>query len=195
MHTAPAVGKRMIGASSGMCGSARLHVRRLHRGAPRAAVLAVVALLAPVLLVLAAAMPGAREAALAAPSPPPGGNIPVYFGGNNRAGYPPLNTVSVTPQKAVPPAPGLALRAAPNPFTRGVILSFSAAASERSTVRIFSRDGRLVRQLGAMPSGENAWRTAWDGRDDRGRSVAPGLYIARVEAGGRAGTLRIVRLK
>jgi hypothetical protein len=151
-------------------------------------------MIASILLPLSPAFPEAGSGALAAPPPPPGGGNPVYFGGDNRAGYPPLNTTtSVPPKPAAMPA-GLVLRASPNPFTGSVLLSFRAAGGITS-VRIFSRDGRLVRRLTAGLAGENAWQVAWDGRDRRGRSVSPGLYFARVEAGGRAATLRIVRLQ
>ena len=35
----------------------------------------------------------------------------------------------------------------------------------------------------------------WDGRDDEGRLVSPGIYFVRAEAGGRAVVARVVLLR
>jgi flagellar hook assembly protein FlgD len=46
---------------------------------------------------------------------------------------------------------------------------------------------------GTLEAGEHSAR--WDGRDDGGHEVAAGLYFAKLEAGGNARTVRIVRAK
>jgi hypothetical protein len=35
----------------------------------------------------------------------------------------------------------------------------------------------------------------WDGRDDSGATAAAGVYFARLAAGGRSATVRIVRVR
>jgi hypothetical protein len=63
-------------------------------------------------------------------------------------------------------------------------------------VRLYVVDmrGRIVTSLVHEPvrPGEN--RVIWNGADAGGRSVAPGIYAARLEAGDRATTLKIVRM-
>jgi Zn-dependent metalloprotease len=63
-------------------------------------------------------------------------------------------------------------------------------------VRLYVVDmrGRIVTSLvhQAMRPGEA--RVTWNGADAGGRSVAPGIYAARLEAGDRATTLKIVRM-
>jgi hypothetical protein len=93
-----------------------------------------------------------------------------------------------------------ALRARPNPSAAHTSLSFTVAA--RSTVRIGIHDtqGRAVRVLhdGVLEAGPHG--TLWDGRDDAGRSVPPGVYVARLQAAGAASGLdsrsqiRLIRL-
>ena len=50
---------------------------------------------------------------------------------------------------------------------------------------IYTLAGNRVRTLGAGEGGSALYQTAWDGRDDQGELVDPGLYIYRVvvEAG------------
>ena len=50
---------------------------------------------------------------------------------------------------------------------------------------IYTLAGNRVRTLGSGEGGSALYQTAWDGRDDEGELVAPGLYIYRVavEAG------------
>ena len=53
----------------------------------------------------------------------------------------------------------------------------------------------LVRALrdGESPAGEQ--RITWDGRDEQGARVAPGLYLARAEGNGRALVRRVCLLR
>ena len=84
---------------------------------------------------------------------------------------------------------------APNPFSGSVELTIHLV--ESGPVRLFLYDlaGRRIRRLldESLPAG-NAHAT-WDGRDASGRSVPPGVYLARVECPGKTETIRILRLK
>jgi len=89
-----------------------------------------------------------------------------------------------------------ALIGAPNPFARATELSFRLPAREAVRLEFFDVGGRRVRRLldGEAPAGES--RIAWDGRDDQGAPVAPGLYLARLERANRAAqSVRLLRLK
>jgi len=76
--------------------------------------------------------------------------------------------------------------AAPNPFNPVTSIRFSLAAEvPYATLRVYDVAGRLVKVLheGSLPAGEQQIR--WRGDDGAGRSVASGVYLARLEAGGR----------
>jgi flagellar hook assembly protein FlgD len=64
---------------------------------------------------------------------------------------------------------------------RQATILFGLAKHDRVRVRIFDVAGRLVRTLTdrRFPSGEH--RLVWDGVDDRGRSMARGVYFTRIE--------------
>jgi hypothetical protein len=89
----------------------------------------------------------------------------------------------------------LAMRAAPNPSTNDVDLSFDLATPQAVVLGVFSIEGRRVRTLhrGTMEAGQH--RFSWDGRDDRGRKVADGMYFARLEAKDGSRTTSIVRMR
>lgn len=82
----------------------------------------------------------------------------------------------------------------PNPFRGTATLRFDLPAPGRVSIAVYGTDGRRVRDLvdDGFPAGRHA--AHWDGTDRAGRAVAPGIYFARVEAGGARATLRLVRL-
>jgi Tol biopolymer transport system component len=66
----------------------------------------------------------------------------------------------------------------PNPSERGITISLYAPLGPAPIVRIYDVQGRLVRDLGAARTNVVPIHFAWDGRDERGRTVAAGVYFA-----------------
>ena len=60
-------------------------------------------------------------------------------------------------------------------------------------VRVRDLSGRLVRRIHAGADGAGRHPRRWDGRDEAGRPVAPGLYICQVEV--ESGGERQVRVR
>jgi len=79
-----------------------------------------------------------------------------------------------------PEAPVLALTAAPNPFNPRVELQWSQPTSGSVDLAIYDARGRQVRRLLVEDQQTEIGRVVWDGRDDAGRSVAGGIYLARL---------------
>ena len=61
-----------------------------------------------------------------------------------------------------------------------------------ASIDIYAVDGSRVRSLArtVLPAGIH--EVPWDGRDDAGRSIAPGLYVAVVKAGKKRGAAKIL---
>ncbi len=80
----------------------------------------------------------------------------------------------------------------PNPAREGTTLDLSLPAPARATVAVYDLAGRRVRALadGPLPAGTTALR--WDGRDDRGTALEPGLYFVRLASGRDVATRRVV---
>ena len=59
-------------------------------------------------------------------------------------------------------------------------------------MRILDPAGRVVRTLldRALPQGRHD--AVWNGRDDAGRELPAGIYLARLEAGGRTLSRKIL---
>jgi len=83
----------------------------------------------------------------------------------------------------------------PNPFNPQTEIRFDLAQEGRAQLSIYTADGRRVRTLvkGALPAGRHA--VAWDGRDERGNSVASGVYLMRLESGKETAARKIVLAK
>jgi len=69
----------------------------------------------------------------------------------------------------------------PNPFRPNTAVGFDIAG-DRTPVRIEIYDvtGRLVRTLVNEPLAAGSYETRWDSRDERGQSVAAGIYFYRL---------------
>jgi hypothetical protein len=82
--------------------------------------------------------------------------------------------------------------AAPNPARGGCAALLRLPRPMEVCTEVFDASGRRVRTLGAgaMPGGERLLR--WDGRDDRGGRVPPGLYLLRARAGILQAVTRVV---
>ncbi len=89
------------------------------------------------------------------------------------------------PTAAVPPTRvGLsALRVTPNPFNPRTEIVFEAAQAGAAEVAVYAIDGRRVRTVWRGDIAAGTWRHDWDGRDDRGRAVAAGVYLVRARSG------------
>ena len=88
-----------------------------------------------------------------------------------------------------------ALRSWPNPAGARSQIRFELARSGSIRLGIYNLAGRHVRTLrqGALPAGSHSLE--WDGRDDRGRRLAAGTYICRMEDKRRVFTRKILLLK
>ena len=93
-------------------------------------------------------------------------------------------------------APALALRRAqPNPFDRETRLDFTLPRASAVRLTVTDIHGRRVRELIAGDLGAGEHRARWDGRDDRGRRAATGIYFATLDAGGTVIRSRLALLR
>jgi flagellar hook assembly protein FlgD len=70
----------------------------------------------------------------------------------------------------------------PNPFTKTTVIRYQLPRTEHATLKVYDVTGRLVRTLvnGKMKPGY--YTLDWDGKDNKKRSVASGIYFLRFEA-------------
>ena len=82
----------------------------------------------------------------------------------------------------------------PEPFGPATTIRFSLERAAGGDLSIFDLSGRRVRLLasGWLEAGPHL--LTWDGTDDQGRRMAPGVYFYRLTAGSFAGTRQMVML-
>jgi len=71
----------------------------------------------------------------------------------------------------------------PNPFNPQTMIRWTLPLDADVTLRVYDVRGRLVRTLVDERQTAGARAATWDGRDDRGASVASGAYVYRLQAG------------
>ncbi|MBU1701911.1 MAG: SUMF1/EgtB/PvdO family nonheme iron enzyme [Candidatus Eisenbacteria bacterium] len=90
---------------------------------------------------------------------------------------------------------GLLAGNAPNPFVFSTSISFRVPASVSGApleLRIYNPAGRLVRTLIDSYKPEGSYCIAWNGADNSGVPVAPGVYFYRLQWNGRSETQRMI---
>ena len=85
--------------------------------------------------------------------------------------------------------------AAPNPFRADTRIAFDLPTDSAVTLEIYDIRGRRVRVLERSRLAAGTHETAWNGRDDAGRSVAAGVYLVRLRSDGFQGTQRVVLVR
>jgi len=84
-------------------------------------------------------------------------------------------------------------RIGPNPFQASTTVRFDLAQRARVALRVYDVAGRLVRTLvGDEELGAGSHALDWDGRDEGGGRLSPGLYFCQLSAGSVRETRRVV---
>ncbi len=86
-------------------------------------------------------------------------------------------------------------RALPTPFRGATTIEFGVVAPAPVSLAVYSPSGRRVRVLIDGAVGAGVHRIDWDGRDDSGHPVPPGLYLLRLDAPDGSRTRRTVLLR
>lgn len=103
---------------------------------------------------------------------------------------------ATTSAPASAPVARLSLQAHPNPFNPQVALTFALPEAGPVSLQVFDLAGRRVRALRDgehMAAGPHTIR--WDGRDDAGRSLPSGRFVARLEGAGGAANRTVILVR
>ncbi|WP_421876916.1 FlgD immunoglobulin-like domain containing protein [Marinoscillum sp.] len=82
----------------------------------------------------------------------------------------------------------------PNPFQDKTTLSYSLPQSHEVVIDLFDAGGRLVRNLIFAPQYAGDNKIEWDGLNNAGIPVKPGIYFCTLYYAGEKRTQRIIRL-
>ena len=83
----------------------------------------------------------------------------------------------------------------PNPFNPAIVIPLDLATDEeRVHLALYNVLGHRVRQLWHGPLRAGSHRFVWDGRDEKGKAVAAGVYIYKVEVDGQVEAKKTTKL-
>jgi hypothetical protein len=83
----------------------------------------------------------------------------------------------------------------PNPFAGATTMELAMPASGPASLAIYDLSGRRMRRLVSGDVAAGSQHVVWDGRDDAGRRVPNGLYLARLDAAGARETRGVLLIR
>jgi photosystem II stability/assembly factor-like uncharacterized protein len=84
---------------------------------------------------------------------------------------------------------------APNPFRRSGLIKYQLAQKSRVNLKIYDVMGRAVRILENGIKDEGVYDVRWDGKDNRKRTLAQGIYFVRLKTEDYTETKKAVLMK
>jgi hypothetical protein len=110
-----------------------------------------------------------------------------------------LYELEITPISADEPAilpPEVSFANFPNPFNTETTFAINLPQiDDDAVIELYNIKGQLIRKLEVSLSEESVTHITWDGRDNRGRVIASGIYLAKLRNGSETLTHRVVMLK
>ncbi len=104
-----------------------------------------------------------------------------------------VSSISSTEEVALMPVVSLATLQ-PNPFRHSTGVSYSLSKTGEVALSVYDVKGRAVRrETLAGKTGHNHW--TWNGQNQSGNAVAPGIYIIGISANGRRQAVKAVLLR
>lgn len=82
----------------------------------------------------------------------------------------------------------------PNPFTHTTTVQLDLPLRARVVLGVYDLGGRRVRELANAVWTPGRHAVSWDGRNDRGERLDPGVYFLRADAAGETRTDRLILL-
>ena len=83
----------------------------------------------------------------------------------------------------------------PNPFNPATTVTYSVPAMCNVTLKIYDVSGKCVVCLVERAWGRGSYTVEWNGEDEKGNSVASGIYLYRLEAGEQTISKKMVLLR
>lgn len=80
----------------------------------------------------------------------------------------------------------------PNPFSSSTAISYTLNKQSDAKVTIYDVLGRKIRTFNVGFQVAGSYGIVWNGRDDFGKVVAPGVYFCRLQSNGEAQTMKMV---
>ena len=121
--------------------------------------------------------------------------LPASIGRNKDAYYKVGSGFVTAVETPLSPALGRLMRSYPNPFNPLTKIRFTLKRDAQALLRVYDVRGRLIRTLVDSFVAAGSRTVEWNGKDDRGGSLASGTYFLRLDAGGEYESRSVTLLK
>jgi FlgD Ig-like domain len=106
-----------------------------------------------------------------------------------------LTTTSVKNPSQSQPREFSLLQNYPNPFNPSTKITYRLNASGFTTLGIYNILGRKIKSLVAQEQAPGEYSVSWNGNDERGQTVASGVYFYTLQNGTYAETKKLILMK
>jgi hypothetical protein len=106
-----------------------------------------------------------------------------------------MNIVGIEEEDAsIPTSFGLA-QSYPNPTAGKSVIKYQLSRESEVSLKVYNCVGQLVRTLAQGTENAGYKKIVWNGRDEKGAKVAPGIFFYRIEAGEYIETKKLAVLR
>ncbi|MBN2830592.1 MAG: T9SS type A sorting domain-containing protein, partial [Candidatus Cloacimonetes bacterium] len=106
-----------------------------------------------------------------------------------------LDTITPSNEEVFENQPQLFISNYPNPFNPETTISYTLPTNQNVSLKIYNLRGQLVRELVKERQAEGSQSIIWDGKDEKGKVVASGLYLSRISTDNKQETHKMLLLK
>jgi uncharacterized protein YfaS (alpha-2-macroglobulin family) len=82
----------------------------------------------------------------------------------------------------------------PNPFSSRTEISYSLVNMSQVDLDIYNINGQLVKNISSQVQGAGQYTVEWDGKNQSGATVLPGVYFCTLTVGNESRTIRMIKL-
>jgi flagellar hook assembly protein FlgD len=84
----------------------------------------------------------------------------------------------------------------PNPFTGMTQMAYSVTKDQdRVSIKVYDVAGRMVKALVDGSQAAGVYSVSWNGKDEQGTTLRPGMYFVQVRIGSEEQRVRVTFLK
>jgi flagellar hook assembly protein FlgD len=83
----------------------------------------------------------------------------------------------------------------PNPFVTTINIQWNSNLPLKTNIKIYDQSGRVIKWLLKSQNTSKGSEVRWDGKDNNGKVINPGIYFVRVTSGTTTITKTITKTK
>jgi len=83
----------------------------------------------------------------------------------------------------------------PNPFNPSTTIAFSIPNQAATKLTVYNLKGQKVKEILSSDLAKGHHKVVWDGKDSNNRSVSSGIYLIKLDSGGKTSLRKAMLMK